>query len=150
MMDFHLLASNAAPKHKRNENPCLQIPYFPQRPLICPASCLEVYIKRTAELRLESQEFLFLATRPPYKPASTATISRWIKNILTRAGIDTKIFSAYSTRYAAISAAYQNGISLETIRKTAGWTERSQMFAKHYNLPIRDTQCSAKALITRN
>lgn len=56
------------------------------------------------------------------------------------------IFSAHSTRHAATSAAYVKGISLETIRRTAGWSQGSQMFARVYNRPIETKEEFAKAV----
>ena len=139
----HLKTTN-----KNNANPCLQIPYFPERPGICPATYLESYVNRTAAIRSEVQDYLFLTSRPPYQTASTSTISRWIKCTLADAGIDTSVFSAYSVRHAASSAAYKNGVTLETIRRTAGWTESSKMFAKHYHLPSRNLKDFAKCILS--
>ena len=58
--------------------------------------------------------------------------------------------SSHSTRHAATSAAHQSGISLEVIRKTAGWTPQSQVFAKVYNRPIRSNYDFAQAVISKN
>ncbi|CAD6227236.1 GSCOCG00006047001-RA-CDS, partial [Cotesia congregata] len=64
----------------------------------------------------------------------------WIKGLLGKAGTDTKQFSAYSTRHAAVSSAHKVGVNIDTIRRTAGWTERSKMFAKFYNKLIRESK----------
>lgn len=142
-----LISDQIKTTNTNNEQPCLQIPYFRHRPGICPASCLEAYIIQTAINRSERQDFLFLTTRPPYQTASTGTISNWIKATLSEAGINTEIFTAYSTRHTASSAAFNNGATLQAIRRTAGWTDSSQMFARHYHLPIQDLQEFAKALV---
>lgn len=130
------------------ENPCLHLPFFPERPNICPATCLEAYIDKTASIRSSAQEFLFLTTRTPHQTATSATIGRWIKSTLAEAGVDTKAFGPYSVKHASTSAAYRNGITLENIRRTAGWSAASKTFAKFYQLPIADDpQKFAKALL---
>lgn len=45
-------------------------------------------------------------------------------------------FTAHSTRHAATSIALKKEVDLETIRKTAGWSQNSQVFAKYYNRSI--------------
>lgn len=122
---------------KNKENPCLQIPFFTENSRICPASTLEHYISRTAPLRSTAQEYLFLSTRSPFQTATTESISRWIKYTLSQSGIDTTVFTGYSTRHASTSAAYRNGVTLELIKRTAGWSDSSATFARFYNLPLR-------------
>lgn len=119
------------------EQPTLIIPYFKDRPSICPAQCLKDYLQMTTNIRNEIESHnLFLAYKRPHKPVTSQTISRWIKDILAASGVDVTRFSAHSTRHAATSTARAAGVSLETIRKTAGWTVTSQTFAKFYNRPI--------------
>ena len=61
----------------------------------------------------------------PFKPVSRDTISRWVKNVLEKAGINTKIFGAHSTRAAATSAAKSANKSINTIMDAAGWSSES-------------------------
>lgn len=140
----HLKTTN-----KGNPNPCLQVPFFNARPAICPASCLNEYIVRTASLRTEAQEFLFITARPPHNTATSATISRWIKSTLSEANVDTTLFTAYSSRHASTTKAFTQGVSLQTIRKTAGWSGTSQVFARHYQLPVRNLQEFAQSLLNK-
>lgn len=65
-------------------------------------------------------------------------ISRWIKEILDQSGIDTNYFSGYSVKHASTSTAKRNGVSTDTIRATAGWSENSKNFVKYYDLKIVD------------
>lgn len=132
---------------KNNTRPVLHIPFFTQQPQICPASALITYIELTAPIRTSEQEFLLLTTRKPHLTASTQTVSRWIRQTLRKAGIDTQMFSGYSTRHAATSAAFKNGVTLEVIRRTAGWTENSAVFAKFYNKPVIDNAYFARSFI---
>ena len=121
---------------KRNRpQPTLIIPFFAEDSLICPALALEMYVKKTSSIRGAKQRLL-LSFKKPYNPITTQTFSRWIKNIMTKSGINTEEFSAYSTRYAATSAAHRGGVDIETILKTAGWTQKSKTFARFYNKDI--------------
>lgn len=64
--------------------PVLQIPRFSEKPSICVAEILSVYLERTQDLRKLSPEFvrLFLTFKKPIHEASSATLSRWVKSVL--------------------------------------------------------------------
>ncbi|KAI8433085.1 hypothetical protein MSG28_013943 [Choristoneura fumiferana] len=134
------------------EQPVLYLPYFKENRAICPATALEDYIFVTSKLRSElTDNKLILTYRKPHKPASAQSISRWIKQVLGESGVDVATFSAHSTRHAATSTAHASGISLDTIRKAAGWSISSQTFAKFYHRPIKqDEACFAKCVLRRN
>jgi len=116
--------------------PELFLPFFKEKPNLCVASVILEYLQITKDLRTKNNKKLLISTVKPYKDASAQTIGHWIKSLLNKAGIDTKIFTAYTTRHAAVSAAAQDNVSIDTIRRTAGWSSRSQTFAKFYNKPI--------------
>lgn len=119
---------------KNRLQPLLVIPYYKNNNSICPATTLNDYITATKSLRKSDK--LFVIIRKPHTSASTQTLARWIKAILTEAGIDTSMFSAHSTRHASTSHAYRSGVNIDHIRKTAGWTESSRCFADFYNRPV--------------
>jgi integrase len=110
--------------------PCLVLPFFEEKPQICPAKALSVYINQTNSIRQDDQ--LFISFKSPYKPVCSQSISRWIKEILSNSGIDTNIFSAHSTRHASTSSAQRQGVNMDVIRKTAGWSDSSSVFARFY------------------
>nr|XP_015837376.1 PREDICTED: uncharacterized protein LOC103314677 isoform X2 [Tribolium castaneum] len=110
----------------KNE-PCLQIPFFNEQPGICAALTLSDYIQRTAQIR-KDVDSLFLTIKSPHKEANKQTLT-------------------HSTRHASSSAALRKGISLDVIHKTAGWSEKSQTFAKTYNLPLAAETDFAKAIM---
>ncbi|XP_043484810.1 uncharacterized protein LOC122512807 [Leptopilina heterotoma] len=126
--------------------PCLVLPFFKEQPELCVASILQMYIKKTKDLR-GSNKNLFITCRKPFKPATTQTLARWIRSTLEKSGVDVSIFKSHSTRHASTSAANLRGIDLETIRKTAGWSENSSVFATFYKRPISDKAAYARALI---
>lgn len=129
--------------------PCLKIPFYKDRPEICPAEALLAYITMTKPLR-NDENSLFVSFKRPHKPVSKDTISRWIKNTLSVSGVDTTIFSAHSTRHAATSAAHRAGINIATIRNTAGWSGNSKVFAKYYHREIQCDQSDQFALSILN
>lgn len=114
--------------------PLLVLPYCPENPKLRIASTIDEYIRRTSRLS-GLVDNLLLTIKKPFSAASSTTISRWIRTAMSRCGIS-KRFTAHSTRHAATSAALKKGVRLETIRKTASWSENSQVFAKHYNKTI--------------
>ncbi len=64
---------------------------------LCPCAYLEEYERRTSAhriLRLDQPNLLFLSLIKPFKPVSSSTIARWIKQILSLPGIDIDIFKA--------------------------------------------------------
>ena len=109
---------------------------YPEDKAICIVTTLKEYIKRTEKLRGQ-EKALFISFSKPYNVVSKSTISRWVKTTLQNAGIDMNIFTPHSTRAAATSKV-QNTVSLETILKTAAWSQEST-FRKFYNKPIHNT-----------
>lgn len=122
--------------------PILILPFFKTRPAICLAKTINFYINKTKNLRNKESGRLILTFKKPYKPATTQTLSRWIKEVLKRSGINTDVYSSYSTRHASTSAALRGGVNIEIIRKRAGWTKNSNTFAKFYNKPLEKDQKS--------
>lgn len=130
----------------------IKLPFFEQDPVICPARALQAYIKITSTIR-KDEKYLIISSRQPHKRASKQTISRWIKTVMKESGIDTEIFTSHSTRHAATSSAKRAGIPLDVIRKTAGWSESSYVFARFYDLPINNNapeDSFMKAVFTSN
>ncbi|KAJ8913352.1 hypothetical protein NQ315_008742, partial [Exocentrus adspersus] len=102
---FSIPAFGAEMGIARIPQPCLQIPFFRDKPQLSVASALLVYIERTERLRNDLGKYLFITCKAPYRVASGQTLSRWIKETLKEAGVDTSIFTGYSTRHAPTSSA---------------------------------------------
>lgn len=115
--------------------PFLVLPYFNSDTNVCVANTLLLYLKKTKGFR-GFCEYLFITYKKPFHKATSQTIGRWIKNILSKSGVDTNKFKAQSTRHAATSAAARKGVSFDTIRRAAGWSENSRTFAQFYNRPL--------------
>ncbi|EZA61955.1 hypothetical protein X777_08630, partial [Ooceraea biroi] len=119
--------------------PEINLPFFTEKPSLCTASVILEYLDYTKNIRTASNTKLLISTVKPYSNVSAQTIGHWIKSLLGKARIDTNQFSAYSTRHAAVSAAYQKGVDIDTIRHTASWSSQSQMFARFYNKLIQSS-----------
>jgi len=71
---------------------------------LCIYTYLQKYLAVTKSLRGDEMKVL-ISLKKPYQAVSRDTIRRWIKQVLSNSGIDTNVFSAYSTRSASVSAA---------------------------------------------
>ena len=109
----------------------LVISKFQDNPSLCVYSLLKMYLEQTTTLRTNTTRLLIMV-RKPHCAVCSQTIARWLKTVLTKAGIDTKVFSAHSTRSAATSAAKSVGLSISNIMNAAGWTNAGT-FQKFYN-----------------
>ena len=119
------------PGHKRA---AFIVPAFEGDALICPFQCLSVYIRRTSPLRTESEAGpLFISFVKPHKPVSSASLARWLKSVLSSAGI--KGFTAHSTRGAGTSKAASSGLSTQEILRLADWS-RESTFRRFYYKPV--------------
>nr|CAI5857874.1 unnamed protein product [Callosobruchus analis] len=125
--------------------PCLQLPYYKNDARLCPVLNLKCYITMTQSLR-DGEDFVFISHQRPYRRVTKNSISRWIKDTLRKAGINTEIFKPHSTRHAATSAALKKGVQVETILKAAGWTQ-ANMFARFYHRRVVDQSAFATALL---
>ena len=121
------------------KQPCIMLPVFNQNSQLCPVESLKEYIQRTTSLHSGKQ--LFVSFNAPYKPVTTQTISRWLREVLQLAHIDVSQFKGQSFRHASTSKAFAEGVNIDVIYNTAGWSAGSSVFARHYNRPIdnRDT-----------
>ncbi|XP_049866655.1 uncharacterized protein LOC126367268 [Pectinophora gossypiella] len=117
-------------------NPLLKLPYFNEKPAICPARALCCYKNKTESIRKTDCNYFFISYRKPHSRVTNQTLSHWIKDMLHRSGIDTTIFGSHSTRHASTSKAKLAGVSLDVIRRTAGWSVSSSVFARFYNKDI--------------
>ncbi|CAG2237781.1 unnamed protein product [Mytilus edulis] len=100
---FHLdvLLKQSRPGYK---NPDVKLRAFPPDRRLCVYTVLKEYIKRTEILRVHTKQLLISYIKP-HKAVTCSTISRWIKVVLQKSGIDTRQFSAHSVRSAATSKA---------------------------------------------
>ena len=105
---------------------------------LCFCETLKVYIERTAQFRAGVDQMkgpLFLSFVRPHKPVTRDTIARWIRIVLHRSGVDTRLYSASSVRHAAASRAKVMAVPIAHILVKAGWS-RETTFARHYDKEV--------------
>ncbi len=105
-------------------------------PKLCVHNHLIEYLKRTQSLRADCKQLLITLCRP-YRPASLDTVSRWCKEFLKNAGIDTMKYKTHSTRAASTSHVVRNSpnsTTLNDIFLAAGGTNENT-FRRFYNVP---------------
>lgn len=106
---------------------------YPQDKDICVVEHLKEYIQRTGSIRNQETKLL-LSYIKPHKRVSKDTVARWVKQVLKDAGIDS-MFTAHSSRAASTSYCRSQGLNLNEIMKSAGWSN-AVTFGKFYNKPI--------------
>ena len=97
---------------------------------------LRAYIKRTEIIRNDERR-LFISYTKPHRMVSSQTISRWIKTLLSAAGIDTSIYKPHSTRSATTSAASRANVPITHILNQAGWSNE-RTFQQFYHKPLKN------------
>jgi len=125
---------------------CIEVKSYPPDRRLCVVTVLKEYLRRTKSSRQDDNDSLLLSYVKPYKSVTRDTISRWVKVILLRSGVDTKIFSAHSLRSASSSKAKAMSVPIQDILKTAGWS-RESTFAKYYNKPINSENKFMEAVL---
>ena len=130
----------------RRVQPVLNVPFFTDCPELCAGSTLQHYMQRTAAVRTTATRLLISYTKP-HSDVTAQTVSRWIKKVLGNSGVDISMYSSHSTRHSATSASLRAGMNVETIRKAAGWTKNSEIFAKFYNQPLVDKHAFANSVV---
>lgn len=113
---------------------------------LCLVKCLRCYISRTDTLRNSNN--LFITTKPPYNSVSHQSLSNWLKSVLLMSGIDSNKFTSHSFRHSSTSKAASLGVSTDIIYKSAGWTEKSKVFANFYKRPIVQSNAFANAILS--
>ena len=99
---------------------------------LCVYRHIRSYLNRTRLVRGSEDQF-FVSYLKPHSKVTRQTLSRWIKCILCRAGINISQFCPHSTRASAASKA-RIFVPLDKVLKAGGWSGDSS-FQKHYNLP---------------
>ena len=85
---------------------------------------------------MAGHDLLWLGYSKPFKPVRRDAVSCWMRNVLEKPGLNTKVFSAHSTWAAATSAARSINVSINTIMEAAGWS-REGTFGKFNDKPVK-------------
>ena len=78
-------------------------------------------------------ESFFVALVKPYKSVTSQTLARWMKSILTSAGVDSNIWKPHAVRSAAAAhLKVDKNLDLVHICKLVDWSKASGTFLKFY------------------
>ena len=129
---------------RKRHLPPLELMAF-ENPKLCIVHTINEYLHRTQSMRavnkkgeIDENSNLFLSYLKPHKPVSRDTVARWIRDVLTKSGIDTRLFTPHSTRSASTSAAVRKGTPMNIILKTAGWSRQSTFAAFYNKVPVQN------------
>ena len=117
---------------KGKSPPSLKVYSFEEDTKLCVVATLEDYLKR------KDKSQLLLSFVKTHNPVVSSTISRWIKNVVREAGIDTNIFKGHSTRSASTSKAGLAGLSVTDILERSSWTNAST-WQRFYNRQVESS-----------
>ena len=123
-------------KTTRSGHQCSEVvlPAYDKDPDLCVVKTYTEYEKRVKDLRKDTKK-VFISTQRPHGAVCRDTLARWVKVTMLKAGVDMKKFGSHSTRGAATSAAWANGLPVDTIMRTAGW-ESGDTFRKFFARPV--------------
>ena len=119
------------------DQPYAFFPFF-QYKTLCIAKTLLHYIDCTKIPRGNFNRLL-ISYRSPHEEVGTQTISRWLRTVMKESGVEQQ-YTPHSTRHASTSKALSKGLDLNIIKKAAGWSKSSKVFARFYNRPIEDSE----------
>lgn len=127
------LAKQDRPSHSGSK---IFVPCFTKNRKLDPKRAVEVYLKRTADLRTSSDSErtvqLFLSVNKPHKAVSKQTIASWIVSVIKLAYSDSDVkVRAHSTRAIGPSWALFKGASLSAILEAADWSSE-ETFKRFY------------------
>ena len=115
-----------------------------QDTVLCPEACLRSYEGITSET--SKSDKLFLATVAPYKPVTSASVARWIKDTISEAGLEG--FNAHSSRGDAATATAMAGTSTQEILSRAGWSNKDTFCKFTIDLQKQTTRHFGQAILS--
>ncbi|CAC5361900.1 unnamed protein product [Mytilus coruscus] len=117
---------------------------------LCVVECLRKYLELTEKIRDTNdrlnRNWLLLSFVKPHHPVTTSTLARWLKSVISSAGIDTANYKAHSTRSACTSKAFRAGVSSSEIMKQARWSNLTT-FSRFYYKPLAGSDFQKAVLI---
>ena len=141
-------------KHSRKGNPAKKVLCVEwDAPELNVCKYVESYLWRTFKYRWKAVRLgkekptqFFLSHRNG-KPVKRASISRWIREVLSLSGIDVTTFKAGSSRSASSSAEARCGASPQQIVKHGDWSNLGT-YQRFYNRELIDTPVGRLILST--
>ena len=105
----------------------------------CVVHCLQSYIERTKAFRQPLAPDTVCQLLVSYhRLHKSCSIARWIKTILTCAGINTNVFKSHSTQSASTLKATAGSVPLEEVLGMADWSGTSSFLHFYYHPSFSD------------
>lgn len=122
-----IILPNSVQKHNKPGRHIEAITYnqYVENQKLCIVNCMGIYLQKRKHLVPVDVKPLFITYGTPHKPASSDTLSRWVKADLKSAGVDTSVFQAHSCRSASASKAKEKGVPVQYILKRGCWKAES-------------------------
>ena len=79
-----------------------------------------------------------------FKSVAPATLSRWVKNILQDAGVDTTVYKPHTTRHASASNFAYSTNNLAQTLKLGCWKTTSSFYKHYLRKPVYYDQSNTK------
>lgn len=92
----------------------LELTAYPPDRRLCVITVLKEYLKRTSIIRKDGK-YLFASYVKPHNRVCRDTLSRWLKTLMSKSGIDINTFSSHSIRSAAVSKAKYASVPIDDI-----------------------------------
>ena len=125
----------------------IMVPKNTSNSRLCPHTTLQTYISRTESVRNSiGTDSIFISLCSPFKAVGSSSLSRWLKTVLSLAGIDSTVYTGHSFRSASTSKASRLGVPLDTILSTADW-KNSGTFFKFYKKDVAPCNLFANAVL---
>ena len=111
---------------------------------LCVINNLTEYLLKTRPIRKYSA--LFLSYQKPYQAVTKDTITRWVNDMMKKAGLDMTQYVTHSCKAAASSYANVRMVPVNKIMSSCGWSSEST-FANHYHKDIVDSRTIGESLL---
>ena len=111
----------------------MEFKVYPEEEKLCVIHNLTEYLQKTRSVRRYSA--LFLSYQRPYHAITKDTVTRWVNDMMIRAGIDMTRYVTHSCRAAASSFAKKRLVPVKKIMNACGWSSEGT-FANHYHKDI--------------
>ena len=135
-------------KKDKKPHPNFKFYSFPHEEKLCVCRAIDSYMKRRLAWGVKETQLL-VSHISPHQPVCSSTVSRWLVQLLSMAGVNTEMFKGHSTRSASTSKAEAIGVSLTDVIKQGHWSN-SSTFAKFYKKNIADYHSNFQSGILNN
>ena len=138
---YTLQYSDVLKQTKPGKNiPVAKLKAYPVDRRLCVIFTLKEYLIRTENIR-DGNTCLFISYVKPHGSVSRDTISRWLRTVMSNAGIDCTRFKTHSIRSASVSKAKCQFVPIDQILKKAGWSN-TKTFGVYYDKPVKSDKNS--------